>query len=94
MVSVADFNPHNVRRNAEMMAQLRGEGKDNGGNGNNVEGQKEEKEFELLDHGGVFSEEVYMGLKCVVYHAPGEYDFDVVLMDEERLMGLKVSTRK
>ncbi|KAM6489627.1 hypothetical protein JOM56_014949 [Amanita muscaria] len=91
MVAVADFNLHGVRRNAEMM-QLRGEGEDNGDNGNNGEGNKEEneEELEILDHEGVFSEEVYMGLKCVVHHAPGEYDFDVVLMDEERLLGLKL----
>ncbi|KIL62120.1 hypothetical protein M378DRAFT_81729, partial [Amanita muscaria Koide BX008] len=97
MVAVADFNLHNVKRNAEMMAQLRGrEGEDSGGNGNNGEGKKEEndEELERLEHEGVFSQEVYMGLKCVVHHAPGEYDFDVVLMDEERLLGLKVSTRK
>ncbi|KAM6497468.1 hypothetical protein JOM56_007941 [Amanita muscaria] len=86
MVCVADFNLHNVRRNAETMAQLRGR----------EEGKKEEneEELEIMDHHqDVFLEEVYMGLKCVVHHAPGEYDFDVVLMDEERLLGLKVSTR-
>ncbi|KIL59859.1 hypothetical protein M378DRAFT_84575, partial [Amanita muscaria Koide BX008] len=97
MICVADFNPYNVRRNAEMMAQLRGgEGQDNDGNGNNGEGKKDENDenLEILDHEGVFSEEVCMGLKCVVYHAPGEYDFDAVFMDEERLVGLKVSTRK
>ncbi|KIL62142.1 hypothetical protein M378DRAFT_166125 [Amanita muscaria Koide BX008] len=89
MVAVADFNLHIVRRNAEMTAQLRGEGEDNGDNGNIGEGKKEQ-ELEILDHEGVFSEEVYMGLKCVVHHAPGEYDFDAVLIDEERLLGLKV----
>ncbi|KIL54740.1 hypothetical protein M378DRAFT_174101 [Amanita muscaria Koide BX008] len=74
-----------------MTAQLREKDKDNGGNDNNGEGKKEEEEeMEILDHEGVFSEEVYMGLKCVVYHAPGEYDFDGVLMDEERLVGLKL----
>ncbi|KAM6500889.1 hypothetical protein JOM56_003903 [Amanita muscaria] len=95
LVAVADFNLPNIRRNAEM-AQLRGEGEDHGGNGNNGEGKKEEKddELEILNHEGVFSEEVYMGLKCVVYHALGEYDFHGVVMDEERLLGLKVSTRK
>ncbi|KAM6497469.1 hypothetical protein JOM56_007942 [Amanita muscaria] len=86
MIAVADFNPHNVRS-----THLRGrEGEDNGGNGNN----ENEEELEILDHEGVFSEEVYMGLKCVVHHVPGEYDFDVVLMDEERLLGLKVSIRQ
>ncbi|KAM6497444.1 hypothetical protein JOM56_007917 [Amanita muscaria] len=90
IVRVADFNLHNVKRNADaMMAQRRGEGEDNGGNDNNGEGKKEE-ELEKLDHEGVFSEEVCMGLKCVVYHAPGEYDFDIVLMDEERLLGFKI----
>ncbi|KIL65000.1 hypothetical protein M378DRAFT_556245 [Amanita muscaria Koide BX008] len=93
MVGVADFNLHNVRKNAEMMAQLRRRGgeENTGGNGNNGEGKKEEKEeeLEILDHQGEFSEEVYMGLKCVVYHAPGEYQFSAVMMDEERLLGLK-----
>ncbi|KAM6497484.1 hypothetical protein JOM56_007957 [Amanita muscaria] len=91
-VGVADFNLHNVRRNAEMTAQLREKDKDNGGNDNDGEGKKEddEDEMEILDHEGVFSEEVHMGLKCVIYHAPGEYDFDGVLMDEERLVGLKL----
>ncbi|KIL58177.1 hypothetical protein M378DRAFT_86867 [Amanita muscaria Koide BX008] len=88
MVSVADFNPH---RNAEMMVRLRrGEGEVNDCIGNKEEGEGKE-ELEILDHGGIFSEEVYMGLKCVIYRAPDEYDFDVVLMDEERLLGLKVS---
>ncbi|KAM6497732.1 hypothetical protein JOM56_005680 [Amanita muscaria] len=96
IVGVEDFNLYNVRRNAGMTAQLRGEGEHNSGNGNNGEGKKEgnEEELEILKHEGVFSEEVYMGLKRVVYHAPGEYDLHAVLMDEERLLGLKVSTRK
>ncbi|KAM6499998.1 hypothetical protein JOM56_005506 [Amanita muscaria] len=91
MVSVADFNPYNFRRHAKI-ARLRGEGNDNDGNGNDE--VEEEEELEILDHKGVFSEEVYMGLKCVVYHAPDEYEFDQLLMDEERLVGLKVSTRQ
>ncbi|KAM6497490.1 hypothetical protein JOM56_007963 [Amanita muscaria] len=95
MVGVADFNPYNVRRDAETMAQLRAEGAgDNGSNDNNGKGKKDEneEELEILDHEGVFSEEVLMGLKCVINHTAGEYDFDRVLMDEERLLGLKVST--
>ncbi|KAM6499832.1 hypothetical protein JOM56_005340 [Amanita muscaria] len=92
MVSVVDFNPHNFRRNAEMMARIEsGGGEDNGGNGKNKEGKEEEEEEEILDHKGVFSEAVYMGLKCVVYRAPDEYDFDLVLMDEERLLGVKLN---
>ncbi|KIL63052.1 hypothetical protein M378DRAFT_164933, partial [Amanita muscaria Koide BX008] len=93
MVSVVDFNPHNFRRNAEMMARLQGgEAENNGSAGNNEEGkeEEEEEEFETLDHKGVFSEEVYMGLKCVVYRAPDEYDFDAVVMDEQRLLGVKL----
>ncbi|KAM6496271.1 hypothetical protein JOM56_008977 [Amanita muscaria] len=89
-VAVADFDLHNVGRNAEIMAQLRrGEGEHNSGNGINGEGENE-AELEMLDHEGVFLEEVYMGLKCVVHHVPGEYDFDGVLMDEEILLGLKL----
>ncbi|KIL55620.1 hypothetical protein M378DRAFT_17779 [Amanita muscaria Koide BX008] len=88
MVSVADFNPHNFRRNAETTARLRsGEGENNGSSGNN----EEEGEFEMLYHEGVFSEEVYMGLKCVVYRAPDEYDFGAVMMDEQRLLGVKLN---
>ncbi|KIL63058.1 hypothetical protein M378DRAFT_164939 [Amanita muscaria Koide BX008] len=90
IVYVVDFNPHNIWKHAEMMTRLRGEGEDNGGNVNEV-GQKETEEgMEILDDKGVFSEEVYMGLKCVVYRAPDEYDFDAVLMDGERLLGLKL----
>ncbi|KIL63085.1 hypothetical protein M378DRAFT_733558 [Amanita muscaria Koide BX008] len=91
-VSVADFNPHNFRRNAEMMARLQsGECDNNGSNGNKGNEEEREEEFEILDHKGVFLEEVYMGLKCVVYRAPDEYDFDLVLMDEERLFGVKLN---
>ncbi|KIL63087.1 hypothetical protein M378DRAFT_29783, partial [Amanita muscaria Koide BX008] len=85
IVSVVDFNPYNFRRNAEMMARL-GE--------NKGKEEEEEEKFEVLDHKGVFSEDVFMGLKCVVHRAPDEYDFDVVLMDEERLFGVKVSNLK
>ncbi|KAM6496831.1 hypothetical protein JOM56_007304 [Amanita muscaria] len=90
IVYVADFNLHNVRKNAEMMAQLRGrEGEVNGGNSNNGEGKKEEseEELEILDHEGVFSGEVYMGLKCVVYQAP-------MMMDDERLFVCKVESEQ
>ncbi|KAM6499876.1 hypothetical protein JOM56_005384 [Amanita muscaria] len=83
MVNVVDFNPHNFRMNTEMMAHLRsGEGENDG---NKLEGNEEE----TLRHKGVFLEEVYMGLNCVVYRAPDEYDSDLVLMDEQRLLGLK-----
>ncbi|KIL55617.1 hypothetical protein M378DRAFT_17777 [Amanita muscaria Koide BX008] len=76
IVSVVDFNPHNFRGSS---------------NGNDKEGmtEEEEAELEIFDHGDRFSEEVYMGLKCVVYNAPDEYDFDAVLVDEERLLGVK-----
>ncbi|KAM6499756.1 hypothetical protein JOM56_005264 [Amanita muscaria] len=87
IVSVADFNPYNFRGNEARLR--RGEGENNGSNNNKG---KEKEEFEILDHKGVFSEEVYMGLKCVVYRAPDEYAFDAVLMDEQRLLGLKAST--
>ncbi|KIL58604.1 hypothetical protein M378DRAFT_15450 [Amanita muscaria Koide BX008] len=91
MVSVADFNPHNFRRNAETMTRLRsGEGENNGSSDNNEE-EGEKGGFEILDHKGVFSEEVYMGLKCVVYRAPDEYDFGAVMMDEQRLLGVKLN---
>ncbi|KAM6489618.1 hypothetical protein JOM56_014940 [Amanita muscaria] len=83
MIGVADFNLHNIRRKGN-----KGEDTNGSDSGNNGE-EKKEEESEILDHQGVFSEEVYMGLKCVIYHAPGEHDFDAVMMDEERLLGLK-----
>ncbi|KIL57875.1 hypothetical protein M378DRAFT_171257 [Amanita muscaria Koide BX008] len=78
-----------AKRNAEMMARLgSGEGENNG---NNEQGQEEKEEgFEILDHKGVLSEDVYMGLKCLVYCAPDEYDFDLVLMEEKGLFGVKL----
>ncbi|KAM6499814.1 hypothetical protein JOM56_005322 [Amanita muscaria] len=91
VVSVVNFNSYNFARNAAMMARLQ-TGENNGSNGNKGKEDGEEGEFEILDHKGVFSEEVYMGLKCAVYRTPDEYDFDLVLMDEERLLGVKVST--
>ncbi|KIL58182.1 hypothetical protein M378DRAFT_86879, partial [Amanita muscaria Koide BX008] len=91
MVSVVNFNSYNFAKNAAMMARLQ-TGENNGSNGNKGKEEGEEGEFEILDHKGVFSEEVYMGLKCAVYRTPDEYDFDLVLMDEERLLGVKVST--
>ncbi|KAM6499837.1 hypothetical protein JOM56_005345, partial [Amanita muscaria] len=95
IVSVVDFDPYNFRRNAEMMARLgSGEGENNRSNGNKGKEEEEEEEFEMLDHKGVFSEDVSTGLKCVVHRAPDEHDFDVVLMDEERLFGVKVSSWK
>ncbi|KIL63953.1 hypothetical protein M378DRAFT_648534 [Amanita muscaria Koide BX008] len=93
-VSVADFNSYNFRKNADMMAQREGEGNNGGSNNEERTEEAAEEELERFDHKGVFSEEVHMGFKCVIYHAPDEYDFDGVLMDEERLLGVKVSTRK
>ncbi|KIL54198.1 hypothetical protein M378DRAFT_134515 [Amanita muscaria Koide BX008] len=96
MLSVADFNQHNFPRTTDMMAPLRGEGKNRGANDNHEKGNEkvEEGELERFDHEGAFSEDVYMGLKCVVYHASGQYDFDGVFMDEERLLGLKLGHDK
>ncbi|KAM6499996.1 hypothetical protein JOM56_005504 [Amanita muscaria] len=87
MVTVVDFNPHNFSR---MKLCPRGEGEDKGSTGNSGDEKEDENELEILDHEDVFSEEVYMGLKCVVYHTPDQYDFNQLLMDEERLLGLKV----
>ncbi|KAM6499990.1 hypothetical protein JOM56_005498 [Amanita muscaria] len=89
-VSVADFNSYNFRKNADMMAQQKGEGNSGGSNTEERTEEEAEEELERFDHKGVFSEEVHMGFKCVIYHAPDEYDFDGVLMDEERLLGVKL----
>ncbi|KIL55604.1 hypothetical protein M378DRAFT_57037, partial [Amanita muscaria Koide BX008] len=86
MVSVVDFNPHNFRRNAEMMVRLRSGDDEDDGNKGKEKGVEEQ--LEILDHKGMFSEEVFMGLKCVVHRVPDEYDFNVMLMDEERLFGV------
>ena len=44
-------------------------------------------------HDGVFAEDVEMGLGCRVYVPTELFDFDAVLMDEERLLGYRVRTR-
>ena len=38
----------------------------------------------------VFAENIEMGLGCTIYTAPELYDFKELLMEEERLVGLKV----
>ncbi|KAM6499828.1 hypothetical protein JOM56_005336 [Amanita muscaria] len=88
IVSVADFNAHNFRRSLEMSRLRSGEGENNSSNGDD---EGEEEESEILDHEGVFSEKVFMGLKCVVHYASGVYDFGAVLMDEQRLFGMKLN---
>jgi hypothetical protein len=70
LITLADFNPVNLKRHRRKSC---------------FSGRDE------LDHGGVFLEGVDMGLKGSIYMAPGEYTFDGLLMDEERLLGLKVS---
>jgi hypothetical protein len=92
MISVAHFDPYNFRRNVGRMARVSGEDVDDGDNFDNEVGKTKEEEWEKLSHEGVFSEDVYMGLKCAIYHAPDEYEGIQLLMDEERLVGLKVST--
>lgn len=46
-----------------------------------------------FDHDDVFAEDIKMGLGCIAYTTPETYDFDEVLMEEERLLGLKVGTQ-
>ena len=38
----------------------------------------------------IFAEDIEMGLGYTIYTAPEVYDFDGLLMEEERLVGLKV----
>ena len=74
---MADFNQHDIRRNMDITARSR-EGmncgvKDDNENVERGKEQDEEEELERLEHEGMFSEDVYMGLKYVVHHAPDEY---------------------
>jgi len=46
---------------------------------------------EYFDHGNIFAEDIKMGLGCVIYTAPEKWDFDKLLMEEERLLGLKAN---
>jgi hypothetical protein len=73
-ISIIDFNPHNVHRVPP-----------------NLPGTfVVERSGAFSDHHGAFAADVQMGLGCTVYTAPEVYNFDGLLMEEERLLGLKV----
>ena len=52
-----------------------------------------ERKGDRLGRGHAFAEDIEMGLGCTIYTAPESYDFDGLLMEEERLLGLKVRMR-
>ena len=73
-ISMIDFNPYNIRH---APSDLPGE-------------LVVERQGIFLNHGDAFAEKIEMGLGCTIYTAPEIYDFDGLLMEEERLLGLKV----
>ena len=73
-ISIIDFNPYNIHN---VPSDLPGK-------------LIIERRGTLLSHGNTFAEDIEMGLGCIVYTAPEVYDFDWLLMEEERLVGLKV----
>ena len=82
-LKIIDFNPYNVYRAQDSLAGEVGEV------GEVVVQQK----GEYFDHDNTFAEDIKMGLGCIAYTTPETYDFDEVLMEEERLLGLKVGTQ-
>jgi len=76
-VSIIDFNSYNVYNPQDNLP------------GDLVVGRK----GDYFDHGGVFAEEIKMGLGCTIYTAPEVYDYDTWFMDEENVLGLKVCAR-
>lgn len=73
-ISIIDFNPYNIHH---APSDLPGE-------------LAVERQGTFLIHGDAFAENIRMGLSCMIYTAPELYDFDGLLMEEERLLGLKV----
>ena len=73
-ISIIDFNPYNIHHAPSDLP------------GNLVV----ERQGTFLIHDDAFAENIEMGLGCVIYTAPEIYDFDGLLMEEERLLGLKV----
>ncbi|KAF8335199.1 hypothetical protein F5887DRAFT_892119, partial [Amanita rubescens] len=73
-IRIIDFNPYNIYN---FQADLPGE-------------LVIEEKGEYPDNDDIFVEYVEMGLGCIIYTAPETYDFGELLMEEERLLGLKV----
>ncbi|KAF8334357.1 hypothetical protein F5887DRAFT_991429 [Amanita rubescens] len=77
-IRIIDFNPYNIHRACVVDHDgLAGE-------------MVIERKGDYLGRGHAFAEDIEMGLGCTIYTAPELYDFDGLLMEEERLLGLKV----
>ncbi|KAF8673473.1 hypothetical protein AX14_005391 [Amanita brunnescens Koide BX004] len=74
-ISIIDFNPYNIHN---VPSDLPGK-------------LIVERRGTLLSHGNTFAEDIEMGLGCIVYTAPEVYDFDGLLVEEERLVGVKTN---
>ena len=84
-IRIIDFNPYNINRAIAVSG---------GGGGQDLEGEMViERKGDHLGRGHAFAEDIEMGLGCTIYTAPESYDFDGLLMEEERLLGLKVRMR-
>jgi len=81
-IRIIDFNPYNIHR-----ACVDHDDDDDG----LLKGEMViERKGDYLGRGHAFAEDIEMGLGCTIYTAPELYDFDGLLMEEERLLGLKV----
>ncbi len=79
-IRIIDFNPYNIH--LACMDVKRGQ---------DLTGEMViERKGDHLGRGHAFAEDIEMGLGCTIYTAPELYDFDGLLMEEERLLGLKV----
>ncbi|KAF8344628.1 hypothetical protein F5887DRAFT_969911 [Amanita rubescens] len=79
-IRIIDFNPYNIHRACVVVDHdgLAGE-------------MVIERKGDYLGRGHAFAEDIEMGLGCTIYTAPELYDFDGLLMEEERLLGLKIN---
>jgi hypothetical protein len=86
-IFILDFNPWHVKR-AEKIRGSALMGKASSRDG----GEKDElKENICLAH-GAFDEDIVGRLPFVAFKLSEKWDYDAVLLDEERILGLRVSS--
>jgi hypothetical protein len=96
-IVILDFNPWHVKL-AEYDRKIRGLnvvliGKElSRGGGGGKDNANEVDENICLAH-GAFEEDITGRLPFVAFKLPEKWDYDAVLLDEERILGIRVSSR-
>jgi len=94
-IVILDFNPWHVKLAEYRM--FRGLNvvfvgkRSNGGGGEGKDTAYELEENICLGH-GAFEEDILGRLPFVSYKLPEKWDYDAVLLDEERILGIRVSS--